>query len=180
MNLLYTDYSTTYQQVDEEGIRQVLDAVAAEEPDITIALLHWGSEYDREISQTQRQIQSIMLEGGVDVILGAHSHLVGEVETGQDGLTAFSLGNLLSVDSQSGTNQGVVLRLEFTMEEEGAKLTSWQYDPVYLSGTTLVNTNDAIALYESGYVDRVSQELYELLCRSRDQIAELIQPEPEA
>ena len=66
------------------------------------------------------------------------------------------------------------------MEEEGAKLTSWQYDPVYLSGTTLVNTNDAIALYESGYVDRVSQELYELLCRSRDQIAELIQPEPEA
>lgn len=180
VNLLYTDYSTTYQQVDEEGIRQVLDAVAAEEPDITIALLHWGSEYDREISQTQRQIQSIMLEGGVDVILGAHSHLVGEVETGQDGLTAFSLGNLLSVDSQSGTNQGVVLRLEFTMEEEGAKLTSWQYDPVYLSGTTLVNTNDAIALYESGYVDRVSQELYELLCRSRDQIAELIQPEPEA
>lgn len=187
VNLLYTDYSTTYQNVDTEGIQAVLSRVQAEKPDITIALLHWGSEYDDEISRTQEKIRSLMLSRGVDVILGTHSHLVGPILEEDGALTAYSLGNLLSVDENSGANQGVILNLEFTKTAVGASLTGYHYDPVYLAdgsetGTgryALINTENAIGLYESSYIDRVSQEVYESLCKSRDQIARLVNPEAE-
>ena len=39
-----------YRAVSTAGITQVLKAVASEQPDVTIALLHWGSEYNDLIS----------------------------------------------------------------------------------------------------------------------------------
>ena len=45
VNVLYTDYASTYQSVDTEGITKVLDRVGKEKPDLIVAMLHWGSEY---------------------------------------------------------------------------------------------------------------------------------------
>ncbi|MCI6730255.1 MAG: CapA family protein [Clostridiales bacterium] len=189
VNLLYKDYNTTYQEVDTQGIQVVLGRVQGENPDITVALLHWGSEYDDEVSKTQEEIRKLMLENGVDVILGTHSHLVGEIDAdlGAGSLTAFSLGNLLSVDETSGANQGIVLKLEFTMSGGEAKLTDYTYEPVYLAkgeetGTgryALLDTSKVISLYESSYIDRVTQEVYESLCKSRDKVAKLVYPTEE-
>lgn len=189
VNLLYKDYNTTYQEVDNQGIQAVLGRVQGENPDITVALLHWGSEYDDEVSKTQEEIRKLMLENGVDVILGTHSHLVGEIDAdlGAGSLTAFSLGNLLSVDETSGANQGIVLKLEFTMLGGEAKLTDYTYEPVYLAkgeetGTgryALLDTNKEISLYESSYIDRVTQAVYESLCKSRDKVAKLVYPPEE-
>lgn len=189
VNLLYKDYNTTYQEVDTQGIQAVLGRVQGENPDITVALLHWGSEYDDEVSKTQEEIRKLMLENGVDVILGTHSHLVGEIDAdlGAGSLTAFSLGNLLSVDETSGANQGIVLKLEFTMSGGEAKLTDYTYEPVYLAkgeetGTgryALLDTSKVISLYESSYIDRVTQEVYESLCKSRDKVAKLVYPTEE-
>lgn len=189
VNLLYKDYNTTYQEVDTQGVQAVLGRVQGENPDITVALLHWGSEYDDEVSKTQEEIRKLMLENGVDVILGTHSHLVGEIDAdlGASSLTAFSLGNLLSVDETSGANQGIVLKLEFTMSGGEAKLTDYTYEPVYLAkgeetGTgryALLDTNKVISLYESSYIDRVTQEVYESLCKSRDKVAKLVYPTEE-
>ena len=189
VNLLYKDYNTTYQEVDTQGIQVVLGRVQGENPDITVALLHWGSEYDDEVSKTQEEIRKLMLENGVDVILGTHSHLVGEIDAdlGTGSLTAFSLGNLLSVDETSGANQGIVLKLEFTMSGGEAKLTDYTYEPVYLAkgeetGTgryALLDTSKVISLYESSYIDRVTQEVYESLCKSRDKVAKLVYPTEE-
>ena len=50
VNLLYTDYSTTYQTVNTDGITAVLRAAQAQKPDVTIALVHWGSEYNDTIN----------------------------------------------------------------------------------------------------------------------------------
>lgn len=187
VNLLYKDYNTTYQEVDTEGIRAVLGRVQKENPDITIALLHWGSEYDDEVSRTQMEIRSLMQEYGVDAILGTHSHLVGELEMESQMLTAYSLGNLLSVDTVSGTNQGIVLKMEFTMTDEGAQLTNYDYTPIYLAngaetGTgryALLDTGKSILLYEASYIDRVSETVYESLCKSLEKVNALAHPEEE-
>ena len=58
VNLLYEDYSTDYKKVDTDGIARVLRNVAEEQPDITIAMVHWGSEYNEEISSTRRRSAS--------------------------------------------------------------------------------------------------------------------------
>ncbi|MBQ3488494.1 MAG: CapA family protein, partial [Clostridia bacterium] len=42
VNLLYTDYSSTYLKIDRDRINKTLDRVNAERPDIVIAMLHWG------------------------------------------------------------------------------------------------------------------------------------------
>ncbi len=191
VNLLYTDYNTTYQNVNTEGIRRVLSQVQSEKPDIVIALLHWGSEYDSSVSRTQEEIRDLMLQGGVDVILGTHSHLVGPLEmtTAQEEtmLTAYSLGNLMSTSEKSEDSQGLVLKLEFTKEEGKTKLTGYHYDPIYLAGKgrtgtetfEILNMRSEISLYESQYVGRVSQEVYEDLKQSLEQVERFVKAREE-
>ena len=70
VNVLYEDYDSTYQQIDRDAIYDVLEAVAKEKPDLTVAMLHWGSEYNDTVSDTQESIVSILKEQGVDAIIG--------------------------------------------------------------------------------------------------------------
>ena len=95
VNLLYKDYSTDYKEVDTDRIARVLRNVSEEQPDITIAMLHWGSEYNDEISDTQEKIRRQLQEGGVDIIVGSHPHLVQKVEYDSIAhtLVAYSLGD---------------------------------------------------------------------------------------
>jgi hypothetical protein len=95
VNLLYEDYSTTYETVDKARIKSILKKVKGEKPDITIALLHWGSECNDAHASTQETIVKLMTDNGVDVIIGTHPHLVQQIdydqETGQlIGRTGFS------------------------------------------------------------------------------------------
>ena len=97
VNLLYEDYDTTYQKLNTKKIQKVLRAAASEKPDITIALLHWGSEYNDTISDSQLRIVELMQEEGVSVIIGSHPHTVQKItldeQTGM--LVAYSLGDFL-------------------------------------------------------------------------------------
>jgi poly-gamma-glutamate synthesis protein (capsule biosynthesis protein) len=74
VNVLYTDYATTYQDVDSEKILSILNAAKKESPDVIVALLHWGSEYNDTISKSQETILELLQDNGVAVILGTHSH----------------------------------------------------------------------------------------------------------
>ncbi len=168
VNLLYTDYSSTYQKVDTEGITSVLRAVQSQSPDITVALLHWGSEYNNQISKTQEKIRDLMLENGVDAILGTHSHYVQKVQFDKDKgtLVAYSLGDFLGDGVTAGTNYSVLLDLEITKSGTTGKasITGFQYTPVYLheeEGTMqLLRIREAVAAYESNYVNKVKEETY--------------------
>ena len=95
VNLLYEDYDSTYRTIAKDSINKTLDRVNAQKPDIVVALLHWGSEYNNVISDSQKNIVSLLQKKGVDVILGTHPHLVQQVE--YDPLTgkfvAYSLGD---------------------------------------------------------------------------------------
>lgn len=188
VNLLYKDYDTTYTKVDTEGIQALLDAAAEQKPDITIAMVHWGSEYSTDISKTQTQIRNLLLSSGVDVILGTHSHRVGEltVEAGQDGdtVTAYSLGNFYGDDSMSGTQSSLILQLEFTMDNlsGGPKLTDVSYTPLYLAspeqsgtqGYEVLNLDTALELKERDYIFAVGDETLETLEAAKESIAKAL------
>ena len=169
VNLLYNDYSSTYQSVNTEGITRVLTAVEEAEPDITIALLHWGSEYNDKINSTQKRICSLMESLGVDAIVGTHPHYVQgmgfDPETGL--FTAYSLGDLTGDAALNGTDYSVLLELEIT--KSGAtgqtSVTGFSYTPVYLhyddgGALRLLRIEEAIAAYENNNIDRVSEEVY--------------------
>ena len=47
VDLLYTDYATNYSTVNTSAISAAVAAAQATEPDVIIAMVHWGSEYER-------------------------------------------------------------------------------------------------------------------------------------
>lgn len=89
-------------------------------------MLHWGSESDSAVTDSQKKIKNLLFENGVDAIIGSHSHIVGPMEQEQvttvDGtektcFVAYSLGNFFSsMDDSYAKNcrESVVLNLSFT------------------------------------------------------------------
>ena len=120
VNVLYTDYDSTYQEVDTEGITRVLDAVNKAQPDLTVALLHWGSEFNNTISTSQEKIRALLQEKGVDAIIGTHSHYVQQMtldpKTGN--FVAYSLGDFFGDAQRSGSEYSVILDLEITKDNK--------------------------------------------------------------
>ena len=172
VNLLYTDYSTDYQKVDTEGITKILEAVNAEKPDITVAMLHWGSEYNDNISKTQEQICSLMQGLGVDAILGTHSHYVQKMEFDpQKGtFVAYSLGDFLSDAQKSGSEYSVILDLEVIRSgvTGQTQITNFTYTPIFTVAEKekplkILQIHPAMNAYEDGFLGKVTPETYEAM-----------------
>ena len=172
VNVLYKDYSTDYQSVDTEGISKILDAAAKEKPDLTVALLHWGSEFNNNISQSQENICKLLQEKGVDAIIGTHSHYVQKMDFDPDTGTfvAYSLGDFLGDAQRAGSEYSVILDLEITKNTASGetKITGFSYTPIFTvaeEGKPLrtVRIRQAMQAFENGYIDRVSQETYDAM-----------------
>ena len=170
VNLLYEDYDSTYQKVDTEGITRVVRNAAAHDPDVMIALVHWGSEESDQFSKSQKKICTLLQEEGVDAIIGTHPHYVQKMEhdpaTGK--FVAWSLGDFYG--DMIGTHYSVLLDLEIT--QDGAtgetKVTGFDYVPIYLEenedGTMRVlRMEEAVLGYENQYLDRVSEQTYKAM-----------------
>lgn len=184
VNVLYTDYSSTYRQVDTQGICAVLDAAKAESPDIIIALLHWGSEFNDTISSSQEEILDLLRENGVDAAIGTHSHYVQKMELKDGMFTAISLGDFLGDAQRAGSEYSVILDLEITKNNETGetKITNFTYTPIFTvaeKGKPLrvVRIAEAIQAYENGYIDRVSEQTYTAMKYALERIEARIQGE---
>lgn len=178
VNLLYKDYNSAYQKVDEGAIASLLLAVSAQKPDVTIALLHWGSEYNSKISTTQEKIRDLMLSAGVNVIIGTHSHYVQEVhfDAEKGNLVAYGIGDLLGDGDNVGTDYSVVLNLEITKSgaDGKTKVTGYEYTPVYLdttNGIKLRQISPAIAAYEANAIGKVTPEVYAAMKSALEKIS---------
>lgn len=88
---------------------------AEEMADFTIVCPHWGTEYALDVSAEQEKWTQIFLEGGADLVLGTHPHVIEPVEWVRDEeqdlemLVYYSLGNF--VNWTSGTGEGVANRM---------------------------------------------------------------------
>ena len=170
VNVLYEDYATTYQDVDADGIRAVLSRVEKENPDLTIAMVHWGSEFRDQISDTQEYILEILLENGVDAVIGTHPHYVQALEFDEETgiFVAYSLGDLLSDGETAGTEYGIILDLEITKDgyTGATRITGYSYTPIFnvrweKRQLQVMELHEAIRAYEGGHLNRPSREMYE-------------------
>ena len=169
VNVLYTDYNDNYQTVDKEGIEKILSAVEEEKPDITVALLHWGSEFNDTISQSQKDIVDIMQRNGVDAIVGTHSHYVQKMVYDQHSgsFVAYCLGDFFGDASRAGSEYSVILELEISKDNRSgrSKITNYQYTPIFTvreegQPMRVVRIREAMEAYENGYMNAVSEETY--------------------
>ena len=188
VNILYEDYASTYDKIDRTRITSVLKAVEAEKPDITLALLHWGSEYNDDISDTQKSIVNLMKKQGVDVILGTHPHTVQAIEydTLAGTLVAYSLGDFFGDASRGGTNYSIILDLEITKDSSTGttKVTNYSYTPIYTVSEVetadgyrrVVRIDKTVEAWEENYLDKVSQSAKESMVYALERIEARINP----
>ena len=188
VNILYEDYASTYDKIDRTRITNILKAVEAEKPDITIALLHWGSEYNDDISDTQKSIVNLMKKQGVDVIIGTHPHTVQAIEYDElaGTLVAYSLGDFFGDASRGGTNYSIILDLEITKDSSTGttKVTNYSYTPIYTVSEAesadgyrrVVRIDKTVEAWEENYLDKVSQSAKESMVYALDRIEARINP----
>lgn len=172
VNVLYSDYDSLYQKVNKEKITTVLHAVNQAKPDVTIALLHWGSEYNDTISKSQKSICNLLLENGVDAIIGTHPHYVQQIkyDPAAGTLIAYSLGDFYSDSGKAGSEYSIILDLEITKDHTTGKtsITGYNYTPVFSvveegKPVRVMRIREAMTAYEAGHLEKVSKETYEAM-----------------
>ena len=172
VNLLYEDYSTDYKTVDTDRIARILRNVNEEQPDLTIAMVHWGSEYNDEISKSQDKIRKQLQAGGVDIIVGTHPHMVQRIDYDPIAktLVAWSLGDFFGDAVMAGTNYSVVLDLQITRDNATGEtfLSGYEYIPIFTlkpeqsiaGGHRVVRIREAMVRYEQDFVGSITEDAY--------------------
>lgn len=125
----YDRLSQFYTEIEGE-----IQAMRGSGADITILYIHWGEEYSTVVSDTQKEIAQKLCDLGIDVIIGAHPHVVQPLEllSSADNprhrtVCLYSAGTLLS-NLRADTlglptghcEDGVLLRLTFGKFNDGS------------------------------------------------------------
>ena len=125
---LPAEHSYALNYIREERLLEDIRKARAEGARYVILMLHWGVEYQPKPGQEQVDMAMRLLEGGADLILGNHPHVLqrGEAirtgeEAGEPGKTKFvmySQGNFVS--NQEGLERLCSMLLKLTIGVDGA------------------------------------------------------------
>lgn len=84
---------------------------ASHEVDALIVSMHWGEEY-KQNNERQKLLAHKAIDAGAKLIIGTHPHVVQDIETYEDGLIVYSLGNFIFDQHFSKeTMQGMLLEV---------------------------------------------------------------------
>lgn len=124
-NGLPTQPPTIVNMIDEQQIERDMEAARAMQADAIIVVMHWGNEYERYESSSQRQLAQKLFDWGADLVVGAHPHVVQPIKeqwvTRADGtrervVVAYSLGNFISGQRRAHTDGGLVFEVELAKD----------------------------------------------------------------
>ncbi len=119
--------------IDTVQIAADLEKAKLAAPDLIIAFLHWGNEYERKENSTQRELAQFILSHGADAIIGSHPHVIQPVERSSAGnLIVWSMGNLISNQRERYRNGGIIISLDVEKSGEKTMVKSCAYMPVYV------------------------------------------------
>ena len=102
----------------------ISDIAKAEQiADYVIVFPYWVSEYTYDTTDTQREFAKAMVEAGADLIVGASSHFIGEIEmvkadNGNEALCYYSVGNFCSSFNYSDAMVGGMARITLQIMDD--------------------------------------------------------------
>ena len=89
--------------------------------EVIIVAMHWGTEYTNEETYSQKQIAEYLSNLGVNLIIGAHPHVVEPITYINDTLVIYSLGNFISnqlfLNENAGT--GMYVTVDIVVDKDG-------------------------------------------------------------
>ncbi len=148
--------------------------------DLTIAIMHWGTEYQTTPNSSQTELANLLIENGVDIILGSHPHVLQKMEqkevsfengSQKDTFIIYSLGNFISGQVKNYTKQSIILNLQITKhygKNKKISIDSVSYKPIYMFDKNgqkkykLLDIENEIIKYEAGN-QNITANLYNTL-----------------
>jgi poly-gamma-glutamate synthesis protein (capsule biosynthesis protein) len=111
-------------------------------PDLTVLILHWGTEYDTVPSAVQTEMAEYFLSKGADLVIGSHPHVLqkmvwyNEGSEFQNKAVVYSMGNFISNQRKPKTDGGSMIRFEIEKTGGSVRILSagyyltWVYTPI--------------------------------------------------
>jgi len=111
--------------IDTALIKEDINKAFLAHPDVVIAVMHWGQEYQLNPNKAQKELARFLINQGVDLIIGSHPHVVEPSQIYTDPISksshliVYSLGNFVSGMSAVNTDGGQMV--EVTLEKTDGK-----------------------------------------------------------
>ena len=125
-NINDVERDTKYQEYKSQ-VKKDVDAVR-DKVDVLMVAMHWGVEYTDEPTKYEIDMAKYLESIGVDIIIGAHPHVIQPVTWINDTLVIYSLGNLISAQYQDANYNKMVglmtgLEIEKTVSGKNSKIS---------------------------------------------------------
>ena len=125
--------------IDPDQIARDIARAKALQPDMVIAMMHWGDEYQTHFNRSQEELAIQMMEQGVDLIVGSHPHVVQPIRwykrmegnRERKALVAYSLGNFISGQTIPNTDGGMLLKVVLSKDSTTTTISESDYLPVW-------------------------------------------------
>ena len=108
------------------------DLEAARDADFRIAYMHWGEEYARRPTASQRSLAAFLHRHGADLVIGSHPHVIQPADTCAAAPTLYSLGNFVSNQRKRYCDGGLMVQAEVEKSAEGEVSCSLRFIPVWV------------------------------------------------
>ena len=130
------DYLVNLLNEDDRAAIADKIALAKAESDLVIVLPHWGTEYSTTPDKYQQDWLKFFNENGVDVVIGAHPHVLQPCETyvGENGyktVVFYSLGNFISNQEGIEKELGGMARVTLIKDKLGARVEGYSLLPCF-------------------------------------------------
>ncbi len=112
-----TEYQN-YKEIVKADIERVRDKV-----DVLFVAMHWGVEYTHTPTKYEEDMASFLAENGVDVVIGAHPHVIQPLAMIDDTLVIYSLGNMISAQEGEMKLVGMLASFDITKTTENNEST---------------------------------------------------------
>lgn len=125
--------------IDKAVIEQDIEKARTFRPDLVIAVMHWGTEYQLLPDGSQKELADWLIANGVDHVIGSHPHVVQPLELRENvdsvsgNVVLYSLGNYISNMSAPNTDGGIMFKMEFRKHNDMVRLTDCGYSLVWTS-----------------------------------------------
>ena len=91
--------------------------------DLLMVAMHWGQEYTHSPVNSQKEIANYLASLGVDIVIGAHPHVVEPIEYIDHTLVIYSLGNFLSAQRGIERLTGLMVSLKVNKDLSDNKIS---------------------------------------------------------
>jgi poly-gamma-glutamate synthesis protein (capsule biosynthesis protein) len=107
--------------------------------DVVMVFVHWGNEYQRYPSDSQKMVADYIHKNGGLLVFGSHPHVLQPTNVKspdfKDGFTIYSMGNFVSSQRKQYTDCGIIVKMKLIKNIASGEVTisSTNFVPTYVS-----------------------------------------------